>query len=380
MPARMIKILIAPNSYKECAYSTHASQVIADAFKKHLHHEKKEFELTRFPVSDGGDGFLDVIKMHFSTVTKYFKIKSLSGGGYFECPVEYCKEKNTVYLESAKVIGLKLVPAEERRPLEYNSAPMGELLDKINCAGFPVDQVVIGIGGTATNDLGAGILSRFGMKLYDSGGKELSPIPENFSLTASADAPKVKLNYSTKIVTDVENKLLGDEGACRAFAGQKGAGANDIIRMEKGFENLLLRLKINEAVREKLSGAGGGIAAAFQLFFSAQVITAQEFITGILGLKSINKDFDLVITGEGALDSQTLLNKGAMIIYNFFKDLKRPVCFICGENKLDKIPELLEIFELKKYFNSSDESIKRFPEAVDLACREISRKYFFTKT
>lgn len=372
----MIKILIAPNSYKECAYSTIASQLISDALWNRLHSGNKEFELTRFPVSDGGDGFLDVVKMHFSTETKYFKIKSLLDNGFFECPVEYSQDKRTVYIESAKVIGLKLIPAEKRKPLEYNSAPMGELLNKINCAGFPVEEVIIGIGGTATNDMGAGILSESGLKLYDSCGKGLAAIPRNFSETASVEMPVVKLKYNVKIVTDVENKLLGEEGASRVFAGQKGANTDEIILMEKGFENLLSLLKINKEMRENLSGAGGGIAAVFQLFFSAKVITSQEFILKMLGLESIKKDFNLVITGEGALDRQTLLNKGAMIIYNYFKSRNRPVCFICGENKLDKIPELLEIFELKKYFNSSDESIKRFPEAVELACGEIINKYF----
>jgi glycerate 2-kinase len=372
----MIKILIAPNSYKECAYSSQAAQLIFSAFNNLFQSGPDEYEMVQFPVSDGGDGFLEVIKKHFSTETKHFKINSICGGTAFECPVEYRAEKKTVYVESAKVIGLKFIPAALRNPILYNSSPLGELLARLNCAGFPVENVIIGIGGTATNDMGMGILSRFGLKLFNQDGKELVPVPGNFLDVSAIELPVIKLNYNVQIVLDVENPLLGNKGATRVFAGQKGAGENAIQFMEKGFENLLSLFKIDEEARKTLSGAGGGIAAALQLFFSAKVLTANEFILTVLGLESMKSGFNLVITGEGALDSQTLLNKGAMIIYNFFKKQNIPVCFICGENNLVKAPELLEIFELKNYFNSSEESIKRFPEAIEFACRDIGNKYF----
>ena len=372
----MKRILIAPNSFKECAYSTDVSRLITDSLEKSFCGDSSLAELVQFPVSDGGDGFLEVIKEHFKTETKFFKLTPITGGEFLEYAVEYSADKKTVFIESAKIIGLKLVPIEKRNPLNLNTEALGELLIKINSSDIDVESVVIGIGGTATNDLGIGMLSRFGLQLYDFSGSLLLPVPAHFASARNISLPEFGLRFKIVLVTDVENPLLGEKGAARVFAGQKGADEESIIALEQGFSNLLNILQVDEGIGKTLSGAGGGLAAAFQLFFNPVIINAREFILRYLCLESKKDDFYLVITGEGTLDGQTLLNKGAFIISEYFMKKCVPVCFICGENKLYRNPELLDIIELRDFFSSKEESISRFSDGIETACRAIVNKYF----
>jgi len=375
----MNSILIAPNSFKECAYSTETAEIIFKSLEKYLIRFHQKTTLVKFPVADGGDGFLNVIKEHFNTETLFFKIPSLIGEAINDCPVEYSFEKRTLYIESAQAIGLKLAPPEKRNPLVLNSGPLGKLLleidNKVKKNELKVEKVIIGIGGTATNDLGAGFLSCFGLKLYDKNGEILSPVPARFLQAEKIEMPKVKLNYEVQVVLDVENPLLGETGASRVFAKQKGAGEKGVRLLEEGFGRLLNLMNIEDEQVLRFSGAGGGIAAAFQLFFGAETISSERFILDFLNLASLKNEFSLVITGEGALDSQTFMNKGAMIVYSFFRKFGLPVCFICGENKLSNKPDFLDIIELKNFFKNKEESIKNFTAGIDMACREIVNKY-----
>ncbi len=374
----MKKILVAPNSFKECAYSTEAALLITKSLEKLIPDCGKNYEIVQFPISDGGDGFLNVIKNHLNTTGRNYNISSLINNCTVSCPVEYSRENKTIYAESAKAVGLNLVPAENRKPMSLNSAPLGELLLKINKDieenGFEVNDVVIGIGGTATNDLGIGMLSVFGLKLFDSSGKELFPIPENFNGIARIEPPVIDLKFNIRIILDVENPLTGDKGAARIFAPQKGAVVSDIEKFESGFDNILNLLEVDIRTRLSLSGAGGGLAAAFQLFFKPDVISAKVFILNYLGLASKNFNFQMVITGEGILDNQTLLNKGSKIIIDYFTGKNCDIFFICGENKLYNGLEYLNIIELKNYFKNSKEAIVNFPEGIFKACREIINK------
>lgn len=375
----MKRILIAPNSFKECADSAETARLIYDSLVKIKPDIFKEYEIVQFPIADGGDGFLEVIKKHLNTVTRYFTVGSLFNAGKINCPVEYSEEQKIIYIESAKVIGLNLVPVQYRNPLLLNTAPLGELLLKINeeiiSNHISADNVIIGIGGTATNDLGIGLLSKFGLVIYDIKGDELQPVPKNYKNVFGIEDPYIDLKYKITIVADVENMLLGGSGATRVFAKQKGADEPAIEMMEQGFTNLLNILHVGDEDRNNLSGAGGGLAAAFQLFFDVQLFSAKRFLLDYLGLTSKNSNFQIVITGEGILDEQTLLNKGAKIVVDLFRDNSEKIFFICGENKLYRELEFLEIIELSKYFKTSEDSIKRFPEGILKACERIINNY-----
>ncbi len=370
-------ILVAPNGYKECAGPLKAAELISSSLKKHLKEKGiLNYQILKRPVSDGGDGFLEVCEYYFGINIFTHEISFPWGNGKFLTKAGYSPENKTVYIESALVLGLKLIPVEKRKPLKLNSAGMGELLNYLNGMklkdGLEIEKVVIGIGGTGTSDLGIGMCSAFGMELFDASGKKLEPFPENFNDVKLITWKKPELQFEIEVIIDVDNPLLGEKGANRVFAKQKGASENDIEILEKGFQNILQLAGARQY--GKLSGAGGGLAAAFQIFFDAKITYARDFIKYELGINKNSLKPSVLITGEGKIDEQTLLDKGAMILINEFSTVDCTKILFAGISKTGL--KGVHIIELSKYFPSVQESIEKFEEGINIAVEEIVRKYF----
>src|SRR5690606_15135730 len=218
------------------------------------------------------------------------------------------------------ILGLKIVPINKRNPILLDSKGLGVLLKTIMTQESSLNNIVIGIGGTATNDLGLGAASIFGLKLLDDDGKYLPIIPRNYELVKDLIWEQPRIVSKIEIITDVENPLLGENGAARSFARQKGASEKDIEIMESGFENII---KI-------LNGAGGGLAAGMQIFFNAIIKPASDFIFEDLGINNLSYNPDIIITGEGAFDSQTLMKKASGILIEKFRNSGARIFIICG--------------------------------------------------
>ncbi len=370
-------ILVAPNSYKECANSVKAANVIETSLHKYLNENKStEYEFTKKPISDGGDGFLEVCDFYFGTKEISMEISLPWGKGKFKCSVAYSEKNKSVFIESAKVLGLALIPPGKRQPLRLNSKGLGELLFSLNelknSGEIKFDKIVIGIGGTGTSDLGIGACSAFGMKLINKEGDVLSPFPENFNGIHQIIWEKPEFDFVIKTIIDVENPLLGPNGANYVFAKQKGASDSEMQILENGFKNILA--KTGAQADTVLSGAGGGLSAGLKLFFGAEEIYAEDFIKNELGINNKNLSPQILITGEGKFDVQTYMNKGAAIVINEFKNSGCEIFVIAGssENK----SEDFHIIELIEFFENEEESIKQFEKGIDFACKKIAESYF----
>ncbi|MHB9041559.1 MAG: glycerate kinase [Melioribacteraceae bacterium] len=377
---KQFKVLIAPNSFKECADSVEITEFIKASLFRLLPEEiKSKIDFLLKPISDGGDGFLQVCQRNFGVEFLHFEISNSFNEDKFFCPVGYFQETKTLYVESAEVLGLKLIPDEFRKPLSLSSRGMGDLLlqifDSVNAGIMDVEKIVIGIGGTGTNDLGMGMMEVFGLEFYDAKDNKLEVLPKNFSLVEKIVVPEVELPFKIELIIDVENPLLGIDGSSLLFAEQKGATDEESVLMEKGFIHLLDELEVDEETQTKLSGAGGGIAAAMKIFFNASEKFADQFIREDLKVHAEVSGLDYVITGEGKLDSQTFLNKGAFIVVNEFAEKNIPITFLCGssEGDLPKI-ETLRVIEIGEYFDSVEESIQKIDQGIEIACRKISKE------
>ncbi len=165
MADKKLNILIAPNSFKECASSVQ----IVEILKANLVSEN--FNLFSFPISDGGDGFLEVCNHHFDLEILNFGVSTPFDETKIIVPVGYKKESQTIFIESAKVLGLNLIPRELRKPGKLSSKGMGDLINaiqsKVESGKLEVKKIIVGVGGSGTNDLGIGMCSRLGLKLYD---------------------------------------------------------------------------------------------------------------------------------------------------------------------------------------------------------------------
>ncbi len=370
-------ILVAPNSYKECTDSVTAANLLTDSLNENLNkYGISDYRIVTKPISDGGDGFLDVCDFYFGIQMFPIEITFPWGNEKFLTIVGYSDKNKTVFVESAFVLGLNIIPVEKRNPLKLNSVGLGEVLKYLNELKrknkLDFEKVVIGIGGTGTSDLGIGMCSTFGMKLLDEYGKIVEPFPVNFKKVKSIVWEKPNLFFEIEIIIDVDNPLLGEKGANRVFAGQKGASENDIEILENGFSNILRIVGANKT--GWLSGAGGGLAAAFQHFYDAKIIFARDFIKNDLGINKNLLKPSILITGEGKIDKQTLLDKGAMIVLNEFSESECIKILIVGVSKT-KLKNVHTI-ELSKYFSSVQQSIKNFEKGFELAAKEITEHFF----
>jgi len=367
-----MKILIAPNSFKECSDSVRISELIYENLSSRLN-----FSFILKPVSDGGDGFLTVCKYYFNGRELVYKISSPDNYSTLRCKVIFVEETKTAYVESAEVLGLKRVPSEIRKPLHLSSKGLGELLKKL-AEENNVKKVLLGIGGTATMDMGFGACSVFGLKLLDENNRKLEPIPANFGVVRNIQWKELKMPFQLKCILDVKNPLTGKNGAVNVFGKQKGADATSVSIIENGFSNILNLLKNKELTDSSklLSGAGGGIPAGLEIFLNSSNINAEEFILNHLGLGKKISDSDVIITGEGAFDEQSLMGKGAGIILNRANEEKKKVILVCG--KIDekvklKLGKNISFIELSSFFKNHKDSIENIETGIRKACDEIIR-------
>lgn len=369
------RILISPNSFKECADSVTIAELIEENLSS-----LKEAELIIKPISDGGDGFIQVCKYYFGGEIRKYSISTAYDETKFDCPILYIESRKEVYIESADVLGLKAVPVSFRNPLKLSSFGLGELLLKIESdiqeKKISVKKVYIGIGGTATIDMGIGMMAELGLKLLDFRGEELHVIPENFNLTNNFHYKPVKLSFKVLPVVDVTNPLFGAMGGIRVFGKQKGALEQTISFLEDSFNHLLKLFENNslEIPFNSLSGAGGGIPAVFQIFYNSSPILSEEFIKGYLGVEKYKANVDYLITGEGAYDPQSNSGKGVKTLLEIFKSDSMQVFLICGKisgSSFKNLPQNVFPIELRKYFKNDKESIVNYKEGIEKACREV---------
>ena len=275
-------------------------------------------------------------------------------------------------------MGLNLIPEEKRKPVSLSSAGMGDILnflaDGKESGRLDFDEVVIGVGGTGTNDLALGALEKLGVKLIGENVEALKAIPLNFPKFKNLKAGLRKLPFKIKMVIDVNNPLLGEQGATRTYGPQKGIKEEEFELFEQGFKKIISAASSLGFNADDLSGAGGGLAAGFQIFYNAEIVSSGEFIKNELGVNKKNIAADVLITGEGKFDSQTLMDKAVGVLLNEFDSAFKIV--VCGISEL-ATDEKIKVFELSKYFSSVEESIREFEKGIKLASEEIAGEISF---
>jgi glycerate 2-kinase len=365
-------ILIIPNSFKESADSVQ----IAKLFNEFL---PGSFNKILKPISDGGDGFLEVCKFYFGGKLLNYKISLPYSEEELNCKVLYVEEQKKIYIESANILGLKVIPLEKRKPLLLSSKGMGELImlisKDVETGKLDVSEVVIGIGGTGTIDMGIGACSRLNLKLLDSNGTILDPIPQNYKSVNSLTTRTSNLHFRITCIVDVNTQLLGPNGAMQLYGRQKGASGDAVKEIEDGLVNILNLFKIKkiDILDNEINGAGGGIAAGLQFLLKSDLTKANDFIKEVLSDITLEA-VDLIITGEGAFDLQSMEGKGANLIINKFRDSNKPIFLVCGKidkSVLHKLPSNLMPIEISSFFNTVEESIKNTRAGIKLASLEI---------
>ena len=369
----MTRILIAPNSFKECADSVEIGSLLEFELRK----LSGGLDITTLPLSDGGDGFLRVCARQFQLKILHADIPACYGEEHISVPFGYSSTLKTMYIESAIVVGLAIVPSSHRKPLQLTSAGLGMLLQKIEemqLAGkLDIQKIVVGLGGTAINDLGLGLAAVFGIQLLDEKNNKLTPLPVNFTLAKNIILPSRRLKIPLELIVDVEADLVGEKGTSRVFGPQKGASAEDVAKLDAGFQNILEILekdgKFNFSDRK--IGAAGGIGVGLSLIGGTNFVSAESFLRENLRLREHIKNADIIITGEGHYDEQSRMKKAPDVVISESNKLGKKVIFIAGDASRIPGTSHYHLFTLRKYFRDTEDSIKNFKLGIEFVSHDV---------
>jgi glycerate kinase len=279
-----------------------------------------------------------------------------------------------------------VVPITFRNPLKLTSKGLGELLVEINNdvkrGRIKVENVFIGIGGTATIDMGMGMMSELGLKLFDSENKEITMLPENFLNIQEVRYEPINFPFNLICVIDVTNPLIDHNSGIEIFGRQKGADEKMIFQLIKSFDHLIKLFEYKNLIRntKSLSGAGGGIPAAFQIFYKISPCSSSSFLERNLGFGDYVNKVDYLITGEGAYDHQSRFGKGVSVLLELLHSKVEKIFLVCGkisDESFAKLPKNVYPIELNKYFSSQNESIMDYKSGLNKACKEIIEQLNF---
>jgi glycerate kinase len=294
----MPNFLIAPDSFK----GTMSSQEVCDIIERAIEDCLPGSKIKKLPVADGGEGLLCAMK-----AVKGGELIKTTVRGPFGEPVqaEYLLAGQTAVIEMAACAGLPLV-GEKKNPLLTTTLGVGDLIKHALETG--ASNILLGLGGSATNDCGMGMADSLGYRFLDSESCRLEPVGEAMIRVNRIIAPEKMPDITFTAACDVENPLYGNEGAAYVFAPQKGADSTAVMTLDDGLRNMAKVIKSDLGVDVgKLRGAGaaGGLGAGVVAFLKGKLCSGIDLLLDAAGFDELLKDTDIVITGEGCMDFQT---------------------------------------------------------------------------
>lgn len=364
-----MRILLAPDAFKDAL----PAMAVAEAMEAGIRLADPDAEVTLFPLADGGEGTFDVLQQHFQASIRAMQVQDPL---FRPVTARYglSKDGQTAFLEMAQASGLQLLAPEARNPLKTTSFGTGEMIRDALDQG--VSQLILGIGGSATNDAGMGMAAALGWQFLDKNGKPLTPIGENLSKVDKIAPPSPKYRFPAKVqvICDVDNPLFGPSGAAHTYARQKGADAEGIAYLDEGlrhFSQILEATFGKTPAAAKGAGAAGGLGAACLSFLNAELKPGIELVMQLTGFEAVVKKSDWILTGEGKIDDQTLHGKLIQGISTLARRHGVPVTAFCGT--LAASPQAIQALGLAGAFSILDrpcilsEALPETRESLEMA-------------
>lgn len=370
-----MKIVIAPDSYKESLSALDVATQIEAGFREVF----PDAQYVKLPVADGGEGTVEAM-----VAATQGKIVDVMVTGPLGEPVAafygLSGDESCAYIEMAAASGLEIVPQAQRNPLVTTSYGTGELIHHALARG--VKRIIIGIGGSATNDGGAGMVQALGVRLLDAQGAEIGYGGEALAQLAHIDVSGLDERVAScrfEVACDVTNPLIGPEGASAIFGPQKGATPEMVRQLDDALKHYagVIRRDLDIDV-EQVPGAGaaGGMGAALLAFLKADLRRGIDIVTGALGLDELVRDASLVITGEGRIDSQSIHGKVPVGVAQIAKRYGKPVIGIAGSLTRDVgvVHEygIDAVFSVMYTVCTLEEALAQAADNVRMAARDIA--------
>lgn len=347
-----MNLLIAPNAFKGTIEADEAAEIIGEAILSKI----PDAKLDLCPIADGGDGTCFLLGKALNLDQRFEIALDPLGrprqGFYF-----LDAEKMTAYLDVSTVSGIKSLKEYEKNPWITSTFGTGELIKKAVEVG--AEHIILGLGGSATVDMGLGILRGLGFLFLDEKGREIPVFSESFiSKIKHIQSPIPKPNIRFTCLCDVNNHFFGPNGAIPVFGPQKGLEAEELVFFEDECSKVLdlMAKKSGKEIPDSGSfGAAGGIAFGLSFFFPVDIEMGAKWFFEKTGIESKVKAADTIITGEGRYDSQSASGKGSYEILQLAKKFgKKTILITSGEggkdSEFDQVIQLPELdFDLKDF-------------------------------
>lgn len=370
-----MKIVIAPDSFKESLTALEAAEAIERGFKKIF----PDAHYVKVPMADGGEGTVQSLVDATGGKIIYKKVTGPLGQ-----PVDaffgILGNKTTAVIEMAAASGLHLVPTDQRNPLLTTTRGTGELI--LAALDHGINHIIIGLGGSATNDGGAGMAKALGVKLLDNQGMEIGEGGGSLCDLASINIAELDSRLAhTKIdiACDVDNPLIGEKGASAIFGPQKGATPEMVAVLDKNLSHYaaIIEQKLGKRINDVLgAGAAGGLGGGLLAFLPSEMKRGIEIVIEATGLSRIIEDADLVITGEGKIDGQTIFGKTPIGVAKEAEKYRIPVVGIAGmvadDSEIVHEHGIDAVFSIVPGIISLEDALKHAEEYVEKTAANIA--------
>ena len=371
-----MKILIAPDSFKGSLPALEVANNIEEGIKN-IYPKAK---IIKVPMADGGEGTTKTLVDATDGEIIYKKVTGPLGEevkAYFGI----LGNKKTAVIEMASASGFDLIPYKKANPYKTTTYGTGELIKA--ALNEKVNEIIIGIGGSATNDGGVGMAQALGVKFIDSKGKEIEfggyHLDKIEMIDTSNLDPRIN-DVNIEVACDVDNPLYGKNGAAYVYAPQKGANDNMVEQLDKNLRHLskIVKKELNKDIQSiPGGGAAGGLGAGLVAFLDAELKSGVDLIMKANNLMDKMKDVDLVITGEGKIDKQTINGKTPMGVLKTAQKLDIPVIAVCGilgeGYEYFSKEDLLSIFSIINEETNINKIMENTPELLRFLVEEVMK-------
>ncbi len=365
-----MRILVAPDKFKSSLTASKAAEVIAEGLQAVIIHADIDIQ----PLADGGDGTMDVICDAMDGVVipcpahDPLGREILSGFGWV-------KKSRLAIIEAAEASGYWRIESQDRAPWESSTVGTGELILKAIQNG--ASKILVGLGGSATNDAGIGMATALGYKFLDDRGNPIRPVPSDFLSVRTVIRPPREMSVVVEALSDVTNPLIGSQGATRIFGPQKGVCPEDVDRLDEAVAHLASVVERDldiKAMNIPGAGAAGGLGFGLLAFCGATMVSGFDVIANLTDLEARVMACDLIVTAEGSVDRQTLSGKGPGALAVMGRRFGKRVVAIAG--RIEDEEALLGTFDRLMPLSPTplplDESISRAAELLGIAARRLA--------
>lgn len=352
-----MRILIAPDKFKGSLTAKQVCDAVAAGISRTIPHA----ECISFPLADGGDGTAEILTFHSGG-----RMVTASARDPLLRPIKarygLSPDSATAFIEMADASGLRILKPSEHDVMKATTAGTGDLIK--DAIGNGARTIILGIGGSATNDGATGAAQALGFTFIDQDGQSFLPTGESLKRISRIDRSGVLRELSEVnfiAVCDVDNPFTGDRGAAAVYAPQKGASSDQVAELESGLRHLawLFKTELGKEVTDLPgAGGGGGFGGGAVAFFDASLRRGTEVVFEYTGFEEQVRNADVVITGEGKMDDQTLHGKVVAGVAALAKKYNKPLIGVTGVDALSegdrKKLRLREVFSITEHGHDAD--------------------------